>query len=71
MPVVEIAQRHMAMPEIRTKAQQLGIRPTRMKKADLIRTIQTTEGNTACFGSSGGRCGYTNCCFIGDCLRIK
>jgi len=71
MPAVEIAQRRMAMREVRTKAQQLGIRPSRMRKADLIRTIQTTEGNTPCFGSSAGHCAYTDCCFIGDCLRIK
>ncbi len=71
MPAVGIAQKRMAMPEIRAKARQLGIRPARMKKADLIRTIQTTEGNTPCFGSSGGHCAYADCCFIGDCLRIK
>jgi hypothetical protein len=59
----------MTLPQIRMKAQSLGIDPGTMKKAELIHTIQTAEGYSACFGTSGGHCDYTDCCFIADCLK--
>jgi hypothetical protein len=61
--------KRMSMPQIRTKAQSLGIDPGKMKKPELIHTIQTTEGYSPCFGTSGGHCDYTDCCFITDCLK--
>ncbi|OYV67652.1 MAG: SAP domain-containing protein, partial [Deltaproteobacteria bacterium 21-66-5] len=33
------------MKEVRDIARQLGIRPTRMEKGELIRAIQRAEGN--------------------------
>ena len=42
------------MKEIRDIARQLGIRPTRMEKAELIRAIQRAEGNFDCFGTAAG-----------------
>ncbi len=63
------AEKRMGMPEIRMKAQSLGITPGKMKKPELIRTIQSTEGYTACFGRSEGQCGNIDCCFIKDCLK--
>ena len=59
----------MSMPQVRMKAQALGITPGKMKKPELIRTIQVTEGYSACFGTSGSHCDYTDCCFIQDCLK--
>ncbi len=59
----------MGMPEIKKKAQTLGLTPGKMKKPELIHTIQVTEGYTACFGRSKGQCGNTDCCFIKDCLK--
>ena len=61
--------KHLSMPQIRTKAQSLGIDPGKMKKPELIHTIQVTEGYSPCFGMSGGHCDYTDCCFIKDCLK--
>jgi hypothetical protein len=61
--------KRMSMPQIRTKAQSLGIDPGKMKKTELIHTIQVTEGYSPCFGTSGGHCDYTDCCFIKDCLK--
>ncbi len=61
--------KRMSMPQIRTKAQSLGIDPGNMKKPELIHTIQMTEGYSPCFGTSGGHCDYTECCFITDCLK--
>jgi len=60
----------MSMPQIRLKAKSLGINPGKMKKPELIHTIQLTEGYSPCFGTSGGNCEYTDCCFINDCLKI-
>jgi hypothetical protein len=60
----------MSLPQIRTKAKSLGIDPGKMKKPELIHTIQLAEGYSPCFGTSGGHCDYTDCCFIKDCLKI-
>ena len=67
----KVEEIRMTLPEIRMKAKALGLTPGRMKKADLIHTIQITEGYTPCFGQSGGSCSYTDCCFKRDCLKIK
>jgi hypothetical protein len=56
------------MPEIRKKARALNLDPGRMKKADLIRAIQTAEGYTPCFATAAGDCPYTDCCWRDDCL---
>jgi len=61
----------MKMPEIKEKAGPFKINTRNIKKADLIRAIQQAEGNNPCFGKSNGRCPYTNCCFMEDCLAIK
>ena len=61
----------MKMPELREKAKALGLVPRKMKKADLIHAIQRKEGHTPCFGTANGYCPYTDCCFMGDCLKVK
>jgi len=74
MPATEVVkkqQKQLSMPEIRVKAKALGINPGKMKKAELIHAIQQTEGYTPCFGRSNGRCPYTDCCFMKDCLKVK
>ncbi len=71
MPAVETAEKSIKMPELRTKAKSLGLTPGKMKKAELIHAIQTAEGNTPCFGRSGGQCPQVECCFMKDCLRIS
>jgi len=58
----------MTMADIRQKAISLGIQPGQMDKAELIHSIQRTEGNTPCFGTSKGQCPHTNCCFMADCV---
>ena len=71
MPVSTKKQKSMTMPQIQTKARALGIVPGKMKKADLIHTIQSREGNTQCYGKSNGYCPYNDCCFMKDCLKTK
>jgi hypothetical protein len=58
----------MSMPQLKVKAKQLGIDPGKMKKTELIHTMQTREGYNPCFGHSNGYCPQENCCFRGDCL---
>ena len=61
----------MTMAElIRQKAASLGIQPGQMNKTELIHSIQRAEGNTPCFGTSNGKCPYTDCCFMADCLKV-
>jgi len=64
-----VKEKRMGTSEIRMKAKGLGIIPGKMNKEELIHTIQVTEGYTACFGRSNGECGYSDCCFIKDCLK--
>jgi len=61
----------MKVNEVKQKAKALGINCGKMKKTELIRSIQKTEGNTPCFGTSNGECQHIDCCFIRDCLKIR
>ena len=56
------------MAEIRSKAKELGLEIHRLKKPDLIRSIQTAEGNTACFATSRTECDQMLCCWRADCM---
>jgi phosphomevalonate kinase len=59
----------MKIQEIRAIAKQKGVNSARMKKADLIRSIQRTEGNFDCFGTpAGGGCDQSACAWRDDCL---
>jgi hypothetical protein len=71
MTTINTQKKSMKMSKIRIKAQNLGIMPGNLKKAELIHTIQAAEGHTPCFGRSNGQCSYTDCCFMGDCLKVK
>ncbi|MHC4761835.1 MAG: SAP domain-containing protein [Planctomycetota bacterium] len=71
MVAVKVSTKPMKMPEIRKKAQSLGITPGKIKKNELIHAIQEAEGCTPCFGRSNGQCQYSDCCFMIDCLKIR
>jgi len=61
----------MKMDQIKRKASKLGIKPGKMSKTDLIRTIQQAEGFTPCFGTTNGQCWQSDCCFMQDCLKTN
>ena len=61
----------MKMAEIRSKARALGIKPANRSKVELIRAVQKAEHYEPCYGTSNGKCAYTNCCFRDDCLEMK
>ena len=71
MPATKVKQKSMKIAEIKDKAKELGITPGKMKKAELIHSIQIAEGCTPCFGRSDGQCGNIECCFIQDCLKVR
>ena len=59
----------MKMQEIVAIARQRAVRTGKMKKAELIRTLQRTESNNDCFATGmSGECGQTSCLWRGDCL---
>ena len=53
----------MLMQEIRRIAQQAGIKPGKLGKAELVRTIQRQEGNFDCYASPlTGDCDQAHAC---------
>jgi len=58
----------MNMQGVKARAKMLGVKSGKMRKADLIRTIQTTEGNLACFQTGREICDQSDCCWREDCL---
>ena len=61
----------MKMLEVKKIAQGIGLKPGRIKKVDLIRLIQKTEGNNPCFGYGQHDCDQLNCCWREDCIISK
>ncbi len=59
----------MDLKEIKEKARELGVKPKLgIKKEDLVRSIQTAEGNFPCFGTAKDYCDQLGCCFRDNCL---
>ena len=58
----------MKVADIKAKAVKLGIVPGKLKKADLILTIQKAEKTTPCFGTGTDACPYLDCCWREDCI---
>ena len=56
----------MEMTVVREKAKSMGIKTARMSKLNLIREIQTREGNFPCFGTATDYCDRLDCCFRAD-----
>ncbi len=61
----------MNMTEIKGKAKGLGVKIGNLRKTDLIRAIQTKEGNFPCFESAKEYCAEKACCWRDACLPSK
>ena len=62
----------MDLSAVRKKAEGLGIDVNTIRKArkvDLVRAIQSKEGNTPCFATRSEGCPYVLCCFMTDCYE--
>jgi hypothetical protein len=58
----------MKMEQVRAIAARFGIKGGKLKKVDLIRSIQKAEGNDSCFDSGlADRCGQHDCLWREDC----
>jgi len=60
----------MNMNEIKEIARLRGVNPGRLKKVDLIRTMQREEGNESCFQTGQvHECEQHQCLWREDCLK--
>lgn len=60
----------MQITEIRDLARARGIQPDNLFKTELIKTIQTKEGNFDCYGTAfDGICNQPGCCWREDCFE--
>jgi hypothetical protein len=60
----------MQMQEIRTIAKNFGIKTSRQNKVELVRSIQSAEGNFSCFATAiNGECDQTACIWRNDCFE--
>ena len=59
----------MKMEEIRGIAKSHHIKPDHLSKVELIKMIQSEEGNFDCFATaSNGECDQVNCIWREDCF---
>lgn len=60
----------MTLKEVKEKAKPYDIKVSKMKKDEIIRSIQRAEGNFDCFGTAvSGNCTQTDCLWRQDCLN--
>jgi hypothetical protein len=57
----------MKMAEIQKKAQSVGLDFGKLKKDDLIRSIQSKEGYEACYRAKQSSCDQYGCLWRDDC----
>jgi len=58
----------MTIKEIQVIAKKMGLKAAKMKKVELVRTIQKAEENTPCFQTGAANsCGQANCLWLSDC----
>ena len=58
----------MKYRDVQQRAKKMGLKCVGVKKADMIRSIQSAEGNESCFGGSRAGCDQKQCCWIADCV---
>ena len=58
----------MTVKEIQGIAEKMGLKASKMNKAELVQMIQKTEENTPCFQTgAASSCGQENCLWLSDC----
>lgn len=62
----------MKIETIREIAKKQNIKPGRLSKAELIRSIQHAEGNQSCFGTDRlSSCGQVDCLWLEECQKYS
>lgn len=60
----------MKIEEVRSIAKARGIKPNHLPKTELIKSIQTSEGNFSCFATAySGECDQVGCSWRDDCFE--
>jgi hypothetical protein len=59
----------MNVKEIKVIAKSMDINGSKMTKSDLIRAIQSKEGNKPCFQTGVITCDQSECSWFGDCQK--
>jgi hypothetical protein len=59
----------MKTEEIKALAKNLNIKIGKKKKGELIREIQTAEGNWPCFETANGYCDQLTCAWRKECVK--
>ena len=61
----------MNMQEIRVIARNIGVKPGKMTKVELVRAVQREEGNFDCFATAANEsCGQGECLWLKDCGKM-
>ncbi|MBP2640809.1 MAG: hypothetical protein H6Q66_1760 [Firmicutes bacterium] len=58
----------MKLTQVKEMAKGMGISPRKMNKSEIIRAIQTQEGNFPCFRTSVEHCDQETCLWHDDCI---
>ena len=59
----------MKLEQVRTIAKSHGIHTGKLTRAELIKSIQSGEGNPVCFSNAtNGECDQTECLWREDCF---
>ncbi len=59
----------MRLEEVRAIANNLGVTDSNLSNIELVRNIQTSEGNFDCFATAyDGACDQSNCRWRDDCF---
>lgn len=62
----------MKLAEVCAIAKLQSIKPGKLTKTELIKAIQTFEGNFDCFGTASiGVCNQLDCCWREDCFEAS
>lgn len=60
----------MNVKEIQKLARERGLKTSKLRKAQLVRSIQEDEGNFPCYASATqGECDQGECIWREDCLK--
>ncbi len=61
----------MNMQEIKSIAKNHGVKPGKLSKVALVKTIQLAEGNFDCFATAyAGDCDQVQCIWREDCFKL-
>lgn len=62
----------MKLEEVRSLAKSMGVSPGRLRKRDLIKSIQIREGNFDCFATArNAECDQHHCLWRDDCFNAS